>query len=391
MAVVLMNKNTSGKISALVIAGETSGDMHTAKLISRLKTKGDFEFFGIGGDAMAGQGVEILFHVNDMAFLGFLEVVKHLPFIKKVFRTLKDTLRSRKPDFVLLTDYPGLNLKFAKAAKKAGIPVVYFISPQVWAWGKGRIYRIARYVDKMLVILPFEKDIYLGRGLDTEFVGHPLKDAEPIFPDKKSFFIHAGLNPSLPCVALLPGSRRQEISKLLKPMIEGYKLLKKEHPELQAIIAAAPHQPSDLYTTLKEESISVVYGKTKEALYLCDAAIVASGTATLECAIASTPMVVVYKLSQASYLIGKTLIKLDTIALANIVAGKKIVPELIQHDVNPHKIAKVLSAVLFDKKTRTIMKKELNIVSEKLGHRGASERAAISIMKFLREKGFKTA
>jgi len=385
-----MKSNAPGKTSVLVIAGETSGDIHTAKLIHQLKNLGDFEFFGIGGDAMADQGVEILFHVNDMAFLGFLEVVKHLPFIKKVFKTLRDTIRTRKPDLVLLTDYPGFNLKFAKTAKKAGVPVVYFISPQVWAWGKNRISKIVRYVDKMLVILPFEKDIYLGRGLDTEFIGHPLKDAAPIRLDKKSFFMHAGLNPSLPCVALLPGSRKQEILKLLEPMVESYKILKKEHPELQAVIAAAPHQSSDLYTPFEEESISVVYGKTKEALSLCDAAIVASGTATLECAIASTPMVVVYKLSQASYLIGKTLIKLNTIALANIVAGRKIVPELIQHDAKPHKIADALSSVLFDERVRKAMKRELDIVSKKLGRPGASERAAISIMKFLQKKGLET-
>jgi len=374
------------KITILVVAGETSGDMHTAKVIEQLNAMGRFSFFGIGGDAMAAQGVDLLFHVHDMAFMGFLEVVKHLPFIKKVFKTLEKAIDERKPDLVLLTDYPGFNLKLAKLAKKRSLPVIYFISPQLWAWGKHRISQIAAYVDKMLVILPFEKQFYRDRNINAEFVGHPLKDETPVSGSREQFLAGMNLDPEKPCLALLPGSRKQEVQKLLEPMYSGFRLVKQNHPDIQGIIAAAPHVPGEFYAQYTDPSLRMAANQTRSILSFCDAAVVASGTATLECAIAELPMVIIYKLSPVSYEIGKKIVRLDAIGLVNIVAGKKIVPELIQHDANPAAIARETSSLLFNSSKREQMISDLRSVNSALGSAGASKRAAREILSCLQNR-----
>jgi len=381
-----MSAHAHSKTRILVVAGETSGDIHTARLINQMKKLGQFEFFGIGGDLMAKEGVDLLFHVNDMSFMGFFEVIKHLPFIKKVFTSILQSVKERNPDIVILTDYPGFNLRLAKAVKKLNIPVIYFISPQVWAWGKRRIKKIVKNIDKMLVILPFEEDLYRQKNLDTEFVGHPLKDAYEGNFNKKDFLTSIDLDPAKPVLALLPGSRKQEVSKLLEPMLQSYNILKQTHPELQAVVAGAPHVPRDLYPEQPGKSIKIIFNQTNAIINACDAVVVASGTATLECAIALKPMVVVYKLSTISYLIGKAVIKLDKIALVNIVAGKKIVPELIQNEATPRNIAEQAGKMLFDSERILTVKNELQNVSSLLGSEGASKRAAGSIIRFIENR-----
>ena len=327
-----MNPSNQKK-SILIIAGEASGDLHGGELIRFLKHKQpDLDLFGIGGDEMANHGMDIIVHVRDMSFLGFFEVIKHLPFIRRVFRKMKKLMRDRHPDLVLLIDYPGFNLRFAAQARKMRIPVLYYISPQVWAWGKRRIKKIARVVDKMLVIFPFEVDLYKKAGVDVEFVGHPLKDGVKVNTTRKAFFKTLNLDPGKPTIGLLPGSRNQEISRLLPEMIAALHLLREKQPNLQFVLGKSPTLSDEVYRPFlaRDTSIQPIRGHTYEIMAHSDMVLVASGTATLETAILQTPMIILYKMSSLSFFIGRLLVKVRQIGLANIVAGKKVVPELLQ-------------------------------------------------------------
>ena len=222
--------------SILIIAGEASGDIHGASLVREIKKKrSDLDLFGIGGDRMASAGVDTIYHVREMSFLGFFEVLKHLPFVRRVFRRMVTLLVERRPMVVILIDYPGFNLKFARAAKKHGVPVIYYISPQVWAWGRNRIKKIARLVDRMLVIFPFEAELYSDHGLDVRFVGHPLKDVVQARQNRESFIQNLNFDPGRPILGLLPGSRQQEVHRLLPEMLDALKILRKDIPDLQAV------------------------------------------------------------------------------------------------------------------------------------------------------------
>ncbi len=372
--------------SIMIIAGETSGDIHAAGLVRRLKKKRpDLHFFGIGGDGMTEQRVETIYHIRDMAFLGFFEVLKHLPFVWRVFRRMVALMEERRPRLVILVDYPGFNLRFAKAAKKRGFHVLYYISPQVWAWGQKRVKKIARRVDRMLVFFPFETDLYQKEGLDVRFVGHPLKDVVRVRQNKTSFFQELGLDPNRPTVGLLPGSREQEIRRLLPEMIKAVKILQKTMPDLQAVVGLAPALTDAVYAPFLKRGASVrpVRNHTYHVMSHCDAVMVASGTATLETAILGTPMVILYRMSRISYLIGRALVRLKHIGLVNIVAGRDVVPELIQKEARAEKIAEVISVFLLDSVKLKIVIQELKKVSDILGDKGATERAAEAVMEFI--------
>ena len=374
------------KESIMIIAGETSGDIHAAGLVRQLKERRpDLHFFGSGGDGMTEQRMETIYHIRDMSFLGFFEVLKHLPFVWRVFRSMIAILEERRPRLVILIDYPGFNLRFAKAAKKRGFHVLYYISPQVWAWGKKRIKKIARRVDRMLVFFPFEVDLYQKEGLDVRFVGHPLKDVVRVRQNKTSFFRELGLDPNRPTVGLLPGSREQEVQRLLPEMVKAVKRLQRTIPDLQAVVGLVPILADTVYTPFLKGGTSIrpVRNHTYDVMSHCDAVMVASGTATLETAILGTPMVILYRMSRISYLIGRALVRLKHIGLVNIVAGRDVVPELIQKDARGEKIAKAVSVFLSDDVKRTNVIKELKKVSDKLGGKGATERAAESVMEFI--------
>lgn len=386
-----MNIITENQKSILIIAGEASGDTHGAGLVRELRKKNsDLQFFGIGGDQMMKEGVKTIRHVREMSFLGFSEVVKHLPFVRQVFREMVTLLKERNPSLVLLIDYPGFNLRFAKASKKHGIPVLYYISPQVWAWGRGRVKKIARRIDRMVVIFPFEEHIYREADVDVQFVGHPLKDVVRVKNLREEFFKEQGLDPSKPVVGLVPGSRSQEIRNLLPEMIKACNLLQEKIPNLQPILGFAPMLSNNVYEPFlkKDETIRTVRNKTYEVMAHSDVVMVASGTATLETAILGTPLVILYKMSHPSFLLGKALIRVKHIGLVNIVAGEKIVPELIQGNVKADRIAEEVSSLLTNGERIKRMKKDLKLVSRRLGKKGATKRAADAVLEFLKNSDY---
>lgn len=378
-----MNQN---KTTILIIAGEESGDIHAGNLVKEmLKRESSLKFYGIGGERMKKAGVELCYHTREMAFLGFLEVIEHLPFIRRVYKTMTRSLQERHPDLVILVDYPGFNIRFAREAKKKGIPVVYYISPQVWAWKKKRINTIARRIAKMIVLFPFEVELYESKGVDVTFIGHPLKDIVKPANSRKTFLQKYGLHDSYPILSLLPGSRKQEVEKLLPAMIKGFSLLKQKIPKLQAIIARVDNLDETLYRSIiKDETIPLATNETYDVISHADAALVASGTATLEAAILRTPMVILYKISFISYLIGRAVVKLNNFGLVNIVAEKMIVPELLQHQVTGKNIAQEMYPLLTDSKKISQMKKELIKVNTILGSPGASERGAEVILNLMK-------
>ena len=369
----------------LIIAGEASGDHHGAELVHELNRQlPEARFWGIGGNDMEAAGVDLVVHARDMAFLGFVEVIKHLPFIRKVFNQILNLAVKKKPDVAVLIDYPGFNIRLAKAMKKKKIPVVYYISPQVWAWKEGRKHTLAKVVDLMLVIFPFEEAIYQELGMDVHFVGNPLVDSVKPSQPKDVFLKQNQLSSELPTLCLLPGSRKQEVEKLLPPMIDSVAVLRQSIPNLQCVVAVA-NTLSDMFiqTFIKGIPCTAVHGQTHNALAASDAAIVASGTATLETALLQTPMVIVYKLAPVSYAIGRHLVKVKNIGLANIVAGQEVVPELIQGDVNPKTIAETVNPMLVDSSHNQRIRQSLGTVRVKLGEPGASKRAAEAIVDLI--------
>ncbi len=375
--------------SILVVAGETSGDMHGEALVAELKKRRpSLSFFGIGGDQMQKAGVQLIRHSKEMAFLGFFEVIRHFPFIRRVFKEMTGFLDSKKPDLVILIDYPGFNLRFAREVKKRGIPIFYYISPQVWAWGKGRVLKMAKWIDRIAVIFPFEEVIYRSVGMQVRYVGHPLIDRVKSSQSKTDFFQGLRLKPDRPTIGLLPGSRRQEVQILLPEMVQACMKLLKDIPELQAVLGMAPTlSPSDYQMPAVEPGwIRTVRDQTYEVMKHSDAVMVASGTATLETAILGTPMVILYKMSHLSYLLGKTMVKIKNIGLANIVAGKTVVPELIQKEANAGRIAEAVRPLLMDKATNEAIRRELAVVSERLGEGGASARTAEWVLDMMDSK-----
>lgn len=366
----------------MVIAGEESGDARGAEVISALRTIDPaVSWFGIGGDRMAGLGVNLIYHMRDMAFLGFFEVIRHLPFIFRVYRHLLRELRTRNPDLVLLIDYPGFNLKFAKQARKRGFTTAYFVSPQVWAWGRGRVKKMAAFIDRMHVIFPFEEALYAESGIDVRFVGHPLVESCRPDTDRETFFRREGLDAGRPVIGLLPGSRRQEVQRLLPEMAAAAGILGKSRPDLQFITAKAPSMDAAVYAGLAPNLKTT--GNTRDVMAYADVALVASGTATLETALFRTPMIICYKMARLSYLIGRLVVTVPHIGLANIVAGKGIVPELIQQRAAAPVMAEQLQRLLADKPRLQRMRDDLGKVAEKLGAAGAASRVAASLKELM--------
>ncbi len=372
-----------------LIAGETSGDIHGAAVIEDLKKHiPQAVLFGIGGDMMRKQGMEILFHVNKMAILGFTEVVKHLPFIQKVFRTLLNEIAERKPDAVVLIDYPGFNIRLAKKIRNrfgTNIKIMYYISPQVWAWKKNRIKIIAKSVDVMVVVFEFEVELYKSTGMNVEFVGHPLLDVVKPANSRDEFFRKYGLDPEKPVISLLPGSRNQEIIRHLPPLLEAMEKMSVDKNSMQILIGKAPHIDESVYTGFlkAKDKPPLLVSEVYDCMFHSTAVVVSSGTATLETGIAGTPMVIVYKMSQLTYALAKRMVSLPYIGMVNIIHNRKVVPELIQHDASPDKISHELNRFLSDTSYYNDVKSTLNTTSSLLGEPGASGRAADTLIKLL--------
>jgi len=364
-----------------IIAGEASGDLHGSNLIKEIKlndTKAELRAWG--GDLMEAQGAKIIKHYKDLAFMGFLEVLANLTTIIKNLNFCKKDILEFKPDVLILIDYPGFNLRIAEFAHENNIKVVYYISPQIWAWKQSRIHKIKKVVDLMLVILPFEKQFYEQFDYQVEFVGHPLLDAiENHQVQNENWKAQNKLN-ELPIIAILPGSRKQEISSMLPIMLEAGN----KFEGYQKVIAAAPGQLASFYDTFVDghKNVTIVKGDTYNILNNASAAMVTSGTATLEAALFKVPEVVCYKGNELSYQIAKKLVKIKYISLVNLIMDRVVVTELIQKELTVNNIVAELNKVLISDK-RALMLKDFDALTTKLGGRGASKNAADQIQKFL--------
>jgi lipid-A-disaccharide synthase len=344
----------------------------------------DLDVFGLGGDHVEREGGRLLAHVRDVAVVGLLEVVKHLGDLKAVFdRILAEADRVR-PDVAVLVDYPDFNLRLARALKKRGIPVVYYVSPQLWAWRRGRIRTIKECVARMLVLFPFEEDLYRDAGVPVTFVGHPLVERVSGAADRAGFLRDAGLDPERPVLAVLPGSRPQEVAHNRPPLEGALARIAARRPDVQFLLAAAPHLPDATFgTLLRQPGLRCVRGRTHEALGSANAGLVASGTATVEAALLGMPMVVVYRLSPLTYLLGRPLMRVDRFAMVNLIAGREVVPELIQSDFTAERAADEALVLLEDDARAERMRADLAEVRRRLGAPGASKRAADAVAAFL--------
>jgi len=367
----------------LLVAGEASGDLHGSGVVRALKElRPELDLFGIGGDRMKREGMDVVVHIARMSFMGFAEVLKNLGTIRQVMRMMEGLLETRRPDVVVLIDYPGFNLRFAKRAARKGIPVLYYISPQVWAWHRSRVRKMKGSVRSMKVVFPFEVDIYRNEGMDVEFVGHPIVERIGCRTSREEFFALHGFDPRKKLLALLPGSRLQEIQHILPVMLEAARLLS-DNGHVQVALGVAPNLGvSPILPHLKEGSgVTLVENATYDLMAHADAAVVTSGTATLETGWFGTPMVVVYKTSPVTFFIGRLLVSVPYIGLVNIVAGKKVAPELIQRELTAQNLVKTVQPLLNDGVSVAAMRTELSVIRERLGKPGASRLVAKEILK----------
>ncbi len=365
----------------LIVAGEVSGDIHGSRLVKELlRIDSSLKFFGIGGDKMRGSGVELLYHVKDVSFLGFAEVVKHIPFMNRVKKELKAEVEKRNIGKIILIDYPGFNLSLAKSVFSAQRKIYYYISPQIWAWGKNRVKAIKKYIHKMLVVFKFEEEFYNRHNITAEFVGHPLLESLEDYQieSRDKFFEQNGLDGYKKLVAIFSGSRKQEVEKILPVSIEAANKVK-QNLNIQIAVASVPNLSDNFYKQF-EKKAKIIYDRNYELLKYSDAGIIKSGTSTLEASLFQLPFVVVYKTSALSYFLGKSLIKIDSIALANIVSRRKVVKELIQHDASIEKISAELNKLLVDENYRTTIMRSFKELKNELGELGASRRAAELIL-----------
>lgn len=364
----------------MIVAGEASGDHHGAAVARALfAADGNLEIFGIGGVKMREAGVNTLVDAAEMAVVGLVEVLAHFPFIYRAFTLLAGILKRQPPALLILIDYPDFNLRLARVARANGVKVLYYISPQVWAWRAGRVHTIGRRVDHMAVVFPFEVPFYERAGVPATFVGHPLLESVRPTVSRAEAFAAFGLDPSRPVVGLFPGSRRSEVRGLFPTILATAQLLRQRQPEVQFILPLASsltRQDLEPQLTAAGLEITIVEGRPHDVMLACDAIVTVSGTVTLEIALIGTPMVIIYKVSPLTYQVGKRLIQVAHIGLCNIVAGERVVPEMIQHDAEPEKIAAEITRLLQDPVRVAEIKRKLATIRGLLGEGGASQRVA---------------
>ncbi len=374
----------------MIVAGEASGDLHGSNLVKEaLRANPALAFIGMGGAKMREAGVSILVDSAETAVVGLVEVISHFGAIYRAFSTLRKILTTDPPDLLILIDFPDFNLRLAREAKKAGVKVLYYISPQVWAWRVGRVKKIARLVDQMAVVFPFEVPFYEKERVKVSFVGHPLVDiANPTMtrPGAQAAF---GLDPARRTIGLFPGSRKGEISNLSGTIVEAARLLRKHFPDVQFILPLASSLATGDIAPFLEASdldIRVGEGRTYDVIQACDAIITVSGTVTLEIALMGVPMVIIYRVSPFTYAVGKRLIRVDHIALCNIVAGERVVRELVQDDAEPAWIAAEIARILTDNDYNGEMRGKLLKIRGMLGAPGASQRVAHLAAELMEQK-----
>lgn len=374
----------NSKNDIMIVAGEPSGDIHGGRLAREIRELSPgTRLFGMGGEKMEEAGVELVQRIGDTGVIGFWEVYKDIGRYRKIFRNLVKVMEERRPRGVILIDYPGFNLRFARRAHNRRIKVVYYISPQLWAWGKRRVKKVQRFVDRMVVIFGFEKDFYRRHGVEAAWVGHPLVGTLDRSLDKAGCRQKLGITGS-PVIGLLPGSRKSEIENILPVLLAAAGEIKKNFPAAEFLlpVAAADLRPL-VEEYLKSASVPVrtEEGSGQEIIAAADLLLAASGTVTLEAAIFATPLIIVYKLSFFTWFFVRMLIRIPHIGLVNIVAGKEIVPELIQYRAHPAAIARAARKILTQPETRQRMIRELEKVSLALGEPGSSRRAARAVLE----------
>jgi lipid-A-disaccharide synthase len=387
----------------LVVAGEASGDDHAARLVAAIREAcPQARFFGVGGEALAAQGVRILTPASELAVVGLMEVVGRLPAVWRALASLGRALKTERPDLAILVDFPDFNFWVARLARYWRVPVMYYISPQVWAWRTYRVKTIARLVDRMVVIFPFEADFYRQRGVAVEYVGHPFRETLPPLPDRQAFLSEHGLDPERLTIALLPGSRGSEIERHLPNILAAAALVHRAIPQCQFILPLASTAPlpvvegivERLADSWQEKTVGAglkpaptgprrmgpplkrIYGQAYQALGAAHLAVVASGTATVEAALAGTPAVVVYRVSPLTYAVGRRLIRVEHVGMANLLAGERLFPELIQDDFTPARLAQEVLSLIKDAPRLAELRRGLAVVIRRLGGPGASRRAA---------------
>lgn len=336
----------------LISAGEPSGDLHGAGVARALRRRWpDARLYGFGGSLMRGAGVELLAHVDDLAVMGFAEVARHLPFFLRLLRDVRRRLTDEPPDLVIPIDYPGFNLRLARMAKERGIPVLYYIAPQVWAWHSSRVRELARNTDRLAVILPFEAQLFEQAGARTAFVGHPLLDLRSEPPGRAQFCSQLGLDAARPILALFPGSRAQEVRRHLALFEAAAERIRERRPDVQSVVAVGSAVPAELYASARS-------ARTHDNVALlqhASAALVKSGTTTLQAAVAGTPLVIAYRMHPLSYVIARRVVEVDHVGLVNLVAGERLAPEYIQDEATPEALAAAVLPLLADGPERTRM------------------------------------
>ena len=373
----------------LISAGEASGDIHAAAVTAALKQiDSSIEVFGMGGDALRAAGGEVLFDIKDHGVMGFVEVIKKLPDLFKLRSDFARVMDERKPDCLVVVDYPGFNMKLAKVAHDKGIPVVSYIAPSAWAWNKGRAKNVAKIVDKVACIFPFEYDVYKEAGAPVEFVGHPLLDIVKPAWERTEAEAWVGKQPGHPLVLLMPGSRLMEIEKMLPNLLAGAKLLKKQLPEVQFAMPRAGTIPLELLQSKIKASgldIKITEGHNYDLFSVADLALATSGTVTLEAALCGLPSIIVYRTSALNAFIARRVINIPNIGLPNIVAGRQILPELLQEDFTPANVAKTAVELLAPER-RPQLEADLAFMKARLGEPGAVKRVAQLILRIAEEK-----
>ena len=373
----------------LISAGEASGDIHAAAVTAAIKKiDSSAEVFGMGGDALRNAGGEVLFDIKDHGVMGFVEVLKKLPDLFKLRDDFEKVMDERKPDCLITVDYPGFNMKLAKLAHDKGIPVVSYIAPSAWAWHKSRAKKVAKIVDKVACIFPFEYDVYKEAGAPVEFVGHPLVDIVKPKMSQAEAMAFAGKEEGQKLILLMPGSRLMEIEKMLPTLLEAAKLIKKQLPEVNFVMPRAGTIPISLLEEKIKASgleVKITEGNNYDLFSVADLALATSGTVTLEAALCGLGSVIVYKTNPVTYFIAKLVVNIPHIGLPNIVAAKSVLPELIQNDFTPAKVAQEALALL-ESERNAKMKEDLAYVKERLGKPGAVGRVAELVLKIAGEK-----
>ena len=370
----------------LIACGEASGDMYAAALTSELvRLDPGAQVFGLGGDRMTAAGARLIGHYHGLSVTGLVEALAVLPRALAMYRRLVDAMRRDRPDVLVAVDFPDFNFRLASAGRRLGLPVVYYVGPQVWAWRRGRLRTLKRFVDRMLVIFPFEEAVYRDAGIPVEFVGHPLVDLAEAKTPRATLLAECGLKLAAPTVALLPGSRPNEVEQLLPILVEAARMIVAGVPEAQFIIARAPNLDESLFSPLAHwrgpRRPAVIEARTDDVLSAVDVVATASGTATIQAAIHGRPMVIIYRVSPLTYAIGRRFVQGDTYGMVNLVAGEPVVPELIQERCTPGAIAEEIVGYLTDPERTQRTQASLRSVQARLGGSGASLRAAQAVLE----------